>query len=87
MEMIIILFFFALASVVIVQLYAKTFLIHERAQAKSYGQILKLDSQLKQQAEYQKPTTPGGGGSGSGNTPDPKPNPDEGDEEAPDPTV
>ncbi|UYU62281.1 hypothetical protein KQP65_02580 [Bacteroides thetaiotaomicron] len=48
---------------------------------------LKLDSQLKQQAEYQKPTTPGGGGSGSGNTPDPKPNPDEGDEEAPDPTV
>ncbi|RHI36522.1 DNA-binding protein, partial [Bacteroides thetaiotaomicron] len=43
-------------------------------------------SQLKQQAEYQKPTTPGGG-SGSGNTPDPKPNPDEGDEEAPDPTV
>ena len=47
---------------------------------------LKLDSQLKQQAEYQKPTTPGGG-SGSGNTPDPKPNPDEGDEEAPDPTV
>ncbi|WP_304749105.1 hypothetical protein [Dubosiella newyorkensis] len=39
MEMIIILFFFALASVVIVQLYAKTFLIHERAQAKSYGQI------------------------------------------------
>ncbi|RHK27810.1 DNA-binding protein, partial [Bacteroides thetaiotaomicron] len=23
----------------------------------------------------------------SGNTPDPKPNPDEGDEEAPDPTV
>ena len=45
-----------------------------------------FDSQLKQQAEYQKPTTPGGG-SGSGNTPDPKPNPDEGDEEAPDPTV
>ena len=62
-----------------------------RLKARATGNLsttnLKLDSQLKQQAEYQKPTTPGGGGSGSGNTPDPKPNPDEGDEEAPDPTV
>ena len=61
-----------------------------RLKARATGNLsttnLKLDSQLKQQAEYQKPTTPGGG-SGSGNTPDPKPNPDEGDEEAPDPTV
>ncbi|MCE8490914.1 DNA-binding protein, partial [Bacteroides thetaiotaomicron] len=61
-----------------------------RLKARATGNLsttnLKLDSQLKQQTEYQKPTTPGGG-SGSGNTPDPKPNPDEGDEEAPDPTV
>ena len=61
-----------------------------RLKARATGNLsttnLKLDSQLKQQAEYQKPTTPGGG-SGSSNTPDPKPNPDEGDEEAPDPTV
>ncbi|MFT0230284.1 DNA-binding protein, partial [Bacteroides thetaiotaomicron] len=61
-----------------------------RLKARATGNLsttnLKLDSQLKQQAEYQKPTTLGGG-SGSGNTPDPKPNPDEGDEEAPDPTV
>ena len=52
-----------------------------RLKARATGNLsttnLKLD---------QKPTTPGGG-SGSGNTPDPKPNPDEGDEEAPDPTV
>ena len=62
-----------------------------RLKARATGNLsttnLKLDSQLKQQAEYQKPTTPGGGDSVSGNTPDPKPNPDEGDEEAPDPTV
>ena len=42
---------------------------------------LKLDSQLRQQAKYQKPTT--AGGEGSGNTPNPKP--DEG--ESPDPTL
>ena len=50
-----------------------------RLKARATGNLsttnLKLDSQLKQQTEYQKPTTPGGG-SGSGNTPDPKPNPD-----------
>ena len=43
-----------------------------RLKARATGNLsttnLKLDSQLKQQAEYQKPTTPGGGGSGSGNT-------------------
>ena len=44
---------------------------------------LKLDSQLKQQAEYQKPTT-AGGGSDSGDTPDPKP---DGGGEAPDPAA
>ena len=42
-----------------------------RLKARATGNLsttnLKLDSQLKQQAEYQKPTTPGGG-SGSGNT-------------------
>ena len=43
---------------------------------------LKLDSQLKQQAEYQKPTA-SGGGSDSGNTPEP--NPDGNGGEAPDP--
>ncbi|MBS5638806.1 MAG: DNA-binding protein, partial [Bacteroides sp.] len=43
----------------------------------------KLDSQLKQQAEYQKPTTPGGD-SDSGNTPNPNPG---GSGEAPDPAA
>jgi len=38
---------------------------------------------LKQQAEYQKPTTPGGG-SDSGNTPNPNPG---GSGEAPDPAA
>ena len=57
-----------------------------RLKARATGNLsttnLKLDSQLRQQAEYQKPTTSGGGGSGSGNTPDP--NPDDGGE-TPDP--
>ena len=56
-----------------------------RLKARATGNLsttnLKLDSQLKQQTEYQKPTTPGG--EGSGNIPDPKP--DEG--ESPDPTL
>lgn len=57
-----------------------------RLKARATGNLsttkLKLDSQLRQQAEYQKPTTSGGGGSGSGDTPDP--NPDDGGE-TPDP--
>ena len=44
---------------------------------------LKLNSQLKQQTEYQKPTT-AGGGSDSGDNPDPKP---DGGGEAPDPAA
>ena len=47
-----------------------------RLKARATGNLstnnLKLDSQLKQQAEYQKPTT-AGGGSDSGDNPDPKP--------------
>ncbi|MDE6988252.1 MAG: DNA-binding protein, partial [Bacteroides acidifaciens] len=57
-----------------------------RLKARATGNLsttkLKLDSQLRQQAEYQKPTTSGGNGSGSGNTPDPNP---DGDGETPDP--
>ena len=56
-----------------------------RLKARAIGNLsttnLKLDSQLKQQAEYQKPTTAEGGD--FGNTPNPKP--DEG--ESPDPTI
>ena len=56
-----------------------------RLKARATGNLstanLKLDSQLKQQAEYQKPAI--SGGEDSGNTPDP--NPDEG--ESPDPTL
>lgn len=59
-----------------------------RLKARATGNLsttnLKLDSQLKQQSEYQKPTG-AGGGSDSGNTP--KPDPDGGGGEAPDPTV
>ena len=58
-----------------------------RLKARATGNLsttnLKLDSQLKQQAEYQKPTTPGGG-SDSGNTPNPNPG---GSGEAPDPAA
>ena len=58
-----------------------------RLKARATGNLsttnLKLDSQLKQQAEYQKPTT-AGGGSDSGDTPDPKP---DGGGEAPDPAA
>lgn len=57
-----------------------------RLRARATGNLsttnLKLDSQLKQQAEYQKPTA-SGGGSDSGNTPEP--NPDGNGGEAPDP--
>ena len=57
-----------------------------RLKARATGNLsttnLKLDSQLKQQAEYQKPTA-SGGGSDSGNTPDT--NPDDNGGEAPDP--
>ena len=57
-----------------------------RLRARATGNLsttnLKLDSQLKQQAEYQKPTA-SGGGSDSGNTPDT--NPDDNGGEAPDP--
>ena len=56
-----------------------------RLKARDTGNLsttnLKLDNQLRQQTEYQKPTTAGGGD--SGNTPNPKP--DEG--ESPDPTL
>ena len=56
-----------------------------RLRARATGNLstnnLKLDSQLKQQAEYQKPTT-AGGGSDSDDNPDPKP---DGGGEAPDP--
>ncbi len=56
-----------------------------RLKARATGNLsttnLKLDSQLRQQTEYQKPTTPGGGDSG----PPPDPKPDEG--ESPDPTL
>ena len=58
-----------------------------RLKARATGNLsttnLKLDSQLKQQAEYQKPTT-AGGGSDSGDNPDPKP---DGGGEAPDPAA
>ncbi len=58
-----------------------------RLKARATGNLsttnLKLDSQLKQQAEYQKPTT-AGGGSDSGDTSDPKP---DGGGEAPDPAA
>ena len=58
-----------------------------RLKARATGNLstnnLKLDSQLKQQAEYQKPTT-AGGGSYSGDNPDPKP---DGGGEAPDPAA
>ncbi len=58
-----------------------------RLKARATGNLsttnLKLDSQLKQQAEYQKPTTPGGD-SDSGNTPNPNPG---GSGEAPDPAA
>ena len=58
-----------------------------RLRARATGNLsttnLKLDSQLKQQAEYQKPTT-AGGGSDSGDNPDPKP---DGGGEAPDPAA
>ena len=58
-----------------------------RLKARATGNLsttnLKLNSQLKQQAEYQKPTT-AGEGSDSGDTPDPKPN---GGGEAPDPAA
>ena len=59
-----------------------------RLKARATGNLsttnLKLDSQLRQQAEYQRPSTSGGNNSGSdsGNTPDP--NPDNGGE-TPDP--
>ena len=56
-----------------------------RLKARATGNLsttnLKLDSQLKQQAEYQKPTTEGGG---SGNTPNPNPG---GGGVTPDPSV
>ena len=58
-----------------------------RLKARATGNLstnnLKLDSQLKQQAEYQKPTT-ARGGSDSGDNPDPKP---DGGGEAPDPAA
>jgi hypothetical protein len=58
-----------------------------RLKARATGNLsttnLKLDSQLKQQTEYQKPTT-AGGGSDSGDNPDPKP---DGGGEAPDPAA
>lgn len=58
-----------------------------RLKARATGNLstnnLKLDSQLKQQAEYQKPGT-SGGGSNPGDTPDPKP---DGGGEAPDPAA
>ena len=58
-----------------------------RLKARATGNLsttnLKLDSQLKQQAEYQKPTTPSGD-SDSGNTPNPNPG---GSGEAPDPAA
>ena len=58
-----------------------------RLKARATGNLsttnLKLDSQLKQQAEYQRPTTPGGD-SDSGNTPNPNPG---GSGEAPDPAA
>lgn len=62
-----------------------------RLKARATGNLsttqLKLESQLKQQGEYQKPTTSGsgGGGSDSGNTP--TPNPDDGGGETPDPAA
>lgn len=61
-----------------------------RLKARATGNLsttnLKLESQLKQQGEYQKPGTSEGGGSDSGNTPDP--NPDGGGEgETPDPAA
>ena len=58
-----------------------------RLKARATGNLsttnLKLNSQLKQQAEYQKPGT-SGGGSDSGDNPDPKP---DGGGEAPDPAA
>ena len=58
-----------------------------RLKARATGNLsttnLKLDSQLKQLAEYQKPTTTGSG-SDSGDNPDPKP---DGGGEAPDPAA
>ena len=61
-----------------------------RLKARATGNLsttnLKLDSQLRQQAEYQKPTTSGGGGSGSDSGNTPEPNPDDGGE-TPDPAA
>ena len=58
-----------------------------RLKARATGNLsttnLKLDSQLKQQAEYQKPGT-SGGGSDPDDNPDPKP---DGGGEAPDPAA
>lgn len=56
-----------------------------RLKARATGNLsttnLKLNSQLKEQTKYQKPTASGGSGSGE----KPNPNPDEGGGEAPDP--
>lgn len=63
-------------------------IIGMRLKARATGNLsttnLKLDSQLRQQAEYQRPSTSGGNNSGSdsGNTPDPNP---DGGGETPDP--
>ena len=62
-----------------------------RLKARATGNLsttnLKLDSQLKQQAEYQKPTTARRRILIRVILPDPKPNPDGGGEEAPDPAA